>query len=102
MLPCDETKNSGMVEIIKHLHQYVLLDNSIEQTSLPGTSATVQVLKTSMQRVLFGGDQLTTARARGAKKTRMNSTSAEQRLDGLIPCVEDWHTKLVLIEVHTT
>ena len=55
-----------------------------------------------MQRVPFGGDQLTKARARGAKKTRMNSTSAEQRLDGLIPCVEDWHTKLVLIEVHTT
>ena len=30
----------------------------------------------------------------------MNSTSAEKRFDGIIPCVENWHTKPVLLEVN--
>ena len=43
---------------------------------------------------LFGGDQLTVARAIGAK-----SEDGVARLQGLIPVVEDWHAKVCLLGV---
>ena len=54
----------------------------------------VQVPRAKFHKILFGGDQLTAARARGAQRIRMNSTSPQEKLEGLIPCSEDWHTKL--------
>ena len=49
-----------------------------------------------MQPVLLGGDHLTAARARGANKTKDAPTS---RLEGLVPVAEDWHTKVIFLEV---
>uniref|UniRef100_A0A1X7SP68 DUF6589 domain-containing protein n=1 Tax=Amphimedon queenslandica TaxID=400682 RepID=A0A1X7SP68_AMPQE len=49
--------------------------------------------------VLLGGDQMTAARARGSKMIRMNSTTDSKRLTGLLPVSEDWHTKVILLEV---
>lgn len=49
--------------------------------------------------MLFGGDQLTSARARGAIRARVNSLSSIAHLDGLIPCAEDWHVKLNLLAI---
>ena len=40
---------------------------------------------------LVGGDQLTVARIRGTQKIRGNSETSEQRFDGLLPVVVDWH-----------
>ncbi len=54
---------------------------------------------TSLHLILLGGDQLTAAQARGAKKTRVNSVTCGTRLDGLIPCAEYWHTKMNLLDV---
>ena len=62
---------------------------------ISSTNESVVLMKVHMEKLLFGSDQLTVARIRGAKKT----TSAEKRFDGLIPCVEDWHTKVVLLEM---
>lgn len=50
--------------------------------------------------VLFGGDQLTVARARGSERVRMNSDNGVSRLEGLIPVIEDWHAKVVLLHLH--
>ena len=47
---------------------------------------------------LFGGDQLTCARARSAK-CRQDSATAIERLEGLLPVIEDWHTKMCHFEV---
>lgn len=99
LLPCNEMINNEMVEIMSHLNQYVPLKTVDSQVDIPSTNESVALTKVHMEKLLFGGDQLTVARARGAKKTRMNSTSAEKRFDGLIPCAEDWHTKVVLLEV---
>ena len=52
-----------------------------------------------MSPILFGGDQLTAARARGAKKAKFNSYCSVTQLDGLIPCAEDWHTKMNFLGV---
>ena len=44
--------------------------------------------------ILLGGDQLTAARARGSKSLRASHDSAKDRLDGLVPVVEDWHARV--------
>ena len=44
-------------------------------------------------RLLFGGDQLTAARARGAQRIRSNSERPLDRLEGLEGVCEDWHAK---------
>ena len=49
--------------------------------------------------ILFGGDQLTAARIRGATSIRANHPTALQRLEGLILTVEDWHTRMTLMKV---
>ena len=49
--------------------------------------------------VLFGGDQLTAARARGSQQIRVNSETSSEGLRGLIPVAEDWHTSVVLLTV---
>ena len=59
----------------------------------------VQVPKASLHPILFGGDQLTAARGRGAKKAKVHSDSPATRLDGLVPVAEDWHAKLTVLEV---
>ena len=52
-----------------------------------------------MHSIPFGGDQLTAARVRGAQAAKCNSVTSAKRFDGLIPVIEDWHTKVVLLEV---
>lgn len=42
---------------------------------------------------------LTAARARESKAIRSNSIRGKDRLDGIIPVVEDWHAKLCFLEV---
>ena len=49
--------------------------------------------------ILFGGDQLTAARARGCAELRENSDSLTGRLKTLIPVPEDWHTQVTLLTV---
>ena len=49
--------------------------------------------------ILFGGDMLTAKRARGSKYVRSNSARGLERLEGLLPVVEDWHTKVCFIGV---
>lgn len=51
------------------------------------------------QQVCFGGDQLTAARARTAKKVRVNSKDAIKSLRGFVPFAADWHCKVNMIEV---
>ena len=52
-----------------------------------------------MGETLFGGDQLTAAHIRGAISICANHSTTLQRLEGLIPTVEDWHTRMTLMKV---
>ena len=53
--------------------------------------------------ILFGGDQLTVARARGSAAIRSDHVTSictrKDRLEGLVPVVEDWHAKQCLLKV---
>ena len=85
-----------MVDIMTHLHQYVPSVDSSEDTA---TSLYKSSDRVKFRRVLFGGDQLTAARARSSKKHMANGKTPDERLEGLIPTIEDWHTKACLLGV---
>ena len=57
--------------------------------------------ETNMWQSLFG-DQLTVARARGAIDIRFTNDPEKDKLHGLIPVVEDWHTRMTFLKVSTT
>ena len=98
VLPLNENKNNEMVEIMLHAHQYVPTRSKIKQVDVL-TGETASVTEVQMHSVMFGGDQLTAARARGAKKSRANSTTLDKCLSGLEPYVQDWHAKVIFLEV---
>lgn len=83
---------------MEKLHDYVPTAAAEGTYSLPnGEQITFD--DTKFHEVLFGGDQLTVARARGAQALRSTHDSAVSRLDGLIPVVEDWHARMTLMKV---
>ena len=85
---------------MEHFHQCVPSILETEQAYIPSINSSAAVPTANFHRLLIGGDQLTAARARGVKRHRINSASPSARLDGLIPCAEDWHTQAILLEVH--
>ena len=58
-----------------------------------------QIEHDTFHKILFGGDQLTVARARGSQRIRINSETGVDRLQGLVPVAEDWHTLVILLGV---
>ena len=81
-----------MIDIIQELHdKYVPVniytDDDVEHKEI-------------LEKVFFGGDQLTEERSRNATYARSGDNSYE-RLEGLIPKVEDWHCIRILYQVCT-
>ena len=95
----NENKLEEMVEIMANYHQYVPKLRTEKAETIDSTGEAVVLTIHQFHHLLFGGDQLTAARARGAQKIRSNSETALGRLAGLVPNVEDWHAKVCLIEV---
>ncbi len=87
-----------MVDIMTALHEYVPA-LEVEKRKYKTCIGEVEVTDFALRKILFGGDQLTCARGRSAKLCRKNSLSQLLRLDGLIPCAEDWHVKLNFLDV---
>lgn len=89
VLPNCETKRSEMIKIMTTLQQYVPYLYS----------KTEDLEKEAVHQILFGGDQLTAARARGCQEVRINSDTCIGQLTALRPVAEDWHTLVVLLTV---
>lgn len=87
-----------MSKIMEVLHKYVPTHASEGQLTLPNGSQ-VPYDSTSFSEILLGGDQLTVARVSGVQNLRISHETALERLEGLIPVVEDWHTRVILLEV---
>ena len=49
-------------------------------------------------RVLFGGDQLTVERARGAQKAVLDGNTRYDRIGSLIPQIEDFHAQMNFLD----
>ena len=77
-----------MIDIMDRLHAYV-----------PVAPSSGDMEEKRLKKVLFGGDQLTVARARTAQHTRITSDSHTDALHGLIPFASDWHAEFNLMEV---
>ena len=81
-----------MTEILTQLHQYIPQSTYFEEKEI--SNGTVEKIeKANMHQILLGGDQLTAARSRSAIKAKGNSQTPAKQLQGIIPVMEDWHTK---------
>ena len=95
----NENKLDEMVTILEALHKYVPTKSSETAAAHPVTHENITVFSQKFHEILFGGDQLTVARVRGAQRIRANSETEQGKLLGLTPVCEDWHTKLCLMGV---
>ena len=86
-----------MCAIMDELHRYV--PQVAVSRSAMTSDGVVQYRDCEVSPVLFGGDQLTVARARGAKALRSNEDTSVKRLEGFIPVVEDRHARQTLLKV---
>ena len=99
MLLKSENKYEDMIDIVDHVQRYIPSQQYTKEEQIPDTQETTSVKHVAFHPILFGGDQLTAKRARGSQKVRSNSSNEEDRLQGVVPTVEDWHTKACLLEV---
>lgn len=94
----NENKPQEMLEILTHLHQYIPTIHHFHDKVI-STGADVVTDETALYPILMGGDQLTAARARSALRLKLNSYTPCKKLEGIVPVVEDWHTKVNLLKV---
>ena len=101
----NENQLEQMANILEEVHEkYVPTLPSEGSVTLPDGSSRMYD-NTTFHKLLFGGDQLTVARARGAIELRSlhaKSLHAKSlhRLEGVTPVVEDWHTRMTLMKVY--
>lgn len=87
-----------MCTILDCLHKYVPSTSTSEQVTLD-SGEKVTHIDYNLAPILLGGDQLTVARARGAKSIRRNHENTKHCLKGIIPVIEDWHARQTLTQV---
>ena len=83
-----ENNSDEMIDFMKQLQQYSPVIETMKLRYIPSMDKTREVTSGIGKPVLFGGDQLTVARARGAQKAKVHATSLLSRLDGLVPMIE--------------
>jgi L1 cell adhesion molecule like protein len=88
-------------EMCKILERHQLYVPSISsQTSVTLPNGEVHKMTTTeMLEMLFTGDLLTVVRARSAISIRASHDTTKDQLRGLIPTVEDWHSRMTLMKV---
>ena len=88
--------------LIDELHKYVPTKQTIEEFEVVYSEDKIEHLSLKIdhfQHILLVGDQLTVARIRGYQRMRNNSENGRACLEGFLPVVEDWHTKMCCMKV---
>ncbi len=88
----NENKGDEMIDILTEIHKYVPRFQCGETVYDLPSGQKLTVPQTTVRRILFGGDQLTTARVRGAKRSRANSLSTMTRFEEILPAAAYFHT----------
>ena len=70
---------------------------NLQKRYCPTINVTESDIMTRFQ-ILLDGDQLTVARARGAIRLR-ETHLPEERIDGFLPVITDWHARMTLVAV---
>ena len=87
-----------IVDVLQELQKYVPSKSETKGVRVPGTNEVRSLSEITFHHVLFGGDQLTAKRARGGVRIRNSSTNSADHLVLLV--YEDWHAKIVFLEVN--
>ncbi len=95
----NENKGDDMIKILQHLQRYIPVKETEEDVYIPSEQKSIRRPVVLQHKILLGGDQLTVARTRGAQMAMCNAKTADKKLEGFIPTIQDWHTKVVLMEV---
>ena len=82
-----------MLDILEDLHKKYL---RIEKEDVNGREVV-----TILERVFFGGDQLTDERASHCTDAQCDRDTSFKRLEGVISKVEDWHAIRILWDVQS-
>ena len=88
-----------MIEIVQHYRKnYVPLVQREDTVYMESLDESTTFTASSSHKLLFCGDQLTVARASTAIRNVGNGNNSSTNL-GLIPVIEDWHTKMTIISM---
>lgn len=79
VLQKDETRIADMIDVMLHYDQYV-----------PGNP---------LIPVILYGDGLSCERVNDASNARINAHTPRDRLEGLIPAIQEWHKRVLLLGV---
>ena len=93
----NENKLNEMTQILLGLNKYVPVYDTETSIEIDGKMYTQSATELS-PRLLFG-DQLTSARVRGAAALRSFHKTSLDCLEGHIPVTSDWHARLCLVTV---
>lgn len=94
----NENKLDEMSVILQHYMTLVPTVPREGQLVLPN-GGEIDYDDSQLYKILLGGDQLTAARVRGTQALRQTEDKVVDRLQGLIPVVEDCHTRMALVMV---
>ena len=94
----NENKLDEMGKILDHYMSLVPTLSAEQEISLPN-GGTITIDNTHFFATLFGGDQLTVARVRGTQALRDTHDSPTDRLQGVVPVIEDWHARMAVMKV---
>ena len=84
IIPKNENVLAEMADILQRVQQYV------PQFHFDDGRVEAHIFR----KTLFGGDYLTSKRARGAQLVKCNELTATEQLRGLVPISEDWYTRM--------
>ena len=87
---------------MEQLHAYVPTVSVTKELPAEGTGDSVLLDDYNFHRILVGGDQLTAVRCRGSAAARSDHRTSLERLQGLTPVSEDWHSKRIFLIVSAT
>ena len=94
----NENQVDEMGQIMEILHKYVPCQQSTDEIEL-ASGQMLSVKYTKFLHILMGGDQLTVSRMRSVHGGLENSNCPRERLEELVPVVEDWHAKVIFLKV---
>eukprot|EP00731_Ephydatia_muelleri_P002182 Em0001g2182a len=90
----NENVLGDMIDILDGLHRYIpttTTSQTLDVCAESGHTRAVEVKLQNFSYIPLGGDQLTIARIRGSQSILSNSDNGEERLEGFVPVIEDWH-----------
>ena len=84
ILQKNEMYTEDMISILEHFQDYSPEKNGV------------------IEKILCGGDGLTTKRGKDAQLARADAPSEKERLEGLIMKSEDWHEAVLCLQVKSS